>query len=204
MSNGESEEKTFTVYPNTKTGTCPTSDKAKGRLAAKTVDLYFQRSPGNPGAEDRGIEGLKVRVLGERWTGENETTDVDGRVVVKEETTDADGHVAVEFPDPAEEGKKKEKVELTVQLLYEGRVVSTYKIERRREEFEPVDKVSGQQRRLRILGYQLGHYGEEGYGVDGVMGRKTDRSILEFQADQEIKFDGIVGPDTKNKLEQAL
>ena len=57
-----------------------------------------------------------------------------------------------------------------------------------------LDSVMGPQRRLRMLGYHLGHSGGEGNGVDGIArpSREFDRSVLEFQADSSRKMDSLM------------
>lgn len=49
------------------------------------------------------------------------------------------------------------------------------------------------------LGYSLSKY-----GADGVFGAETERAVRNFQSDQKITVDGIVGPVTKNRINQAL
>lgn len=59
---------------------------------------------------------------------------------------------------------------------------------------ETVEKtVSEIQKRLNILGYSCGK-------VDGVVGIKTMAAIRQFQADNLLEVDGIVGPQTWKKL----
>ena len=60
-------------------------------------------------------------------------------------------------------------------------------------ELKDVTDRAGQQRRLTELGYWLGE-------VDGTLGRRTDRSILEFQADTGLDPDGVVGSQTRSRL----
>ncbi len=48
-----------------------------------------------------------------------------------------------------------------------------------RDDIEDVQSVEGLQRRLNMLGYDAG-------SVTGVLGRRTDQGILEFQADHDI------------------
>lgn len=51
----------------------------------------------------------------------------------------------------------------------------------------------GAQRRLTLLGYELG-------GVDGGIGKKSDRAILNFQADSNLNADGRIDAFTRNQL----
>lgn len=56
--------------------------------------------------------------------------------------------------------------------------------------------ISTIQRKLNELGYDCGV-------VDGVKGTKTRESIRNFQMDYGLNIDGIVGPETKNRLESV-
>ena len=58
---------------------------------------------------------------------------------------------------------------------------------------EAVSTLHGAQRRASMLGYELG-------GVDGIFGTKTDRAILNFQGDNNLVTDGILGPKTNHGL----
>lgn len=64
----------------------------------------------------------------------------------------------------------------------------------------PIAQLVGQQRRLRLLGYQLGHDGGDGDGIDNALGYRAERSILDFQAGSGLQIDAVVGPSTRNKL----
>ena len=59
------------------------------------------------------------------------------------------------------------------------------------------DKLRGVQRRLQLLGYYTGK-------VDNIMGPKTERAILNFQADNQLRTDRIVGPQTGPKLDAKV
>ncbi len=54
------------------------------------------------------------------------------------------------------------------------------------------------QTKLVALGYKIGSS-----GPDGVFGQKTEEAIRKFQKDRNINVDGIVGPDTWQKLVEA-
>jgi hypothetical protein len=67
-------------------------------------------------------------------------------------------------------------------------------------ELRPLGKIealatrSGTQRRLQLLGYELGE-------VDGVLGGKTGRAALQFQADNApLDTDGVIGAQTRAQL----
>lgn len=60
-----------------------------------------------------------------------------------------------------------------------------------------LDSVSGVQKALRNLGHDPG-------AVDGKDGPNTQKAVREFQASVSIKIDGIVGPETRQSLVDAL
>jgi Putative peptidoglycan binding domain len=51
----------------------------------------------------------------------------------------------------------------------------------------------GRQRRLSLLGYELG-------GIDGSLAKKSDRAILNYQADSNLNADGTVDNITQTEL----
>ena len=62
-----------------------------------------------------------------------------------------------------------------------------------------VTTVTGQQERLRMLGYQVGHSGAGG-AVDGTQNFQLERSILDFQNDQNQFADGNADAPTQTNL----
>lgn len=56
--------------------------------------------------------------------------------------------------------------------------------------------VTSLQRTLKKYGYDLGRA-----GVDGIFGVRTEEAVKQFQRDEQIAVDGIVGPQTKKALE---
>jgi putative peptidoglycan binding protein len=142
----------------------------------RIVEIHLQRSPGV--SDDRGIEGLDFKVEAE---GQELQTG----------TTAADGKIEVQLAGD----------ETTLTLLYEDAPVAVYRVTQRAEEPEEVTLVRGQQRRLRGRGYPIGEGGPESDGVDGLAGPRTSRAILEFQADEGLAMDGIVGSKTQGALE---
>jgi hypothetical protein len=157
-------------------------------LSVRTVDIFFQKSPGKPGAV-RGINALSFQVV------------KDG-AVIQTGTTGADGKIQMRIQGGVS----------TLQLPA-GTAVAEYTVRIRDDAIEAAATPSGQQRRLRMLGYQIGHTGPEGNGVDGVAApsREMDRSILEFQADTAAinaggnanAMDSIAGNNTQNALTAA-
>lgn len=60
-------------------------------------------------------------------------------------------------------------------------------------------EVADLQKALSAFGYPLPRF-----GVDGIRGRETSASIRKFQQDNQLKVDGIPGPDTIDKLNTML
>lgn len=141
------------------------------------VPVIFQRSPGVASGNDRGIKDLDFRVLS-------------GTNVIQTGRTNDDGRIDVRVRGPS----------VTLEILHGGNPVARYNVQARSAAPEAATTIAGQQRRLRMLGYQLGNVGMERNGVDGTMGRRTDRAILEFQADEGLETDGVVGTNTRNGL----
>jgi hypothetical protein len=130
-------------------------------LSIRTVEIFLQKSPGRPSGDSRGVNHLSFQVV------------KDG-AVIQHGTTGADGRIRMRIQGGVS----------TLQLLG-GTARAEYEVSIRDDAVEAVATPAGQQRRLRMLGYQIGHTGAEGNGVDGaaVPTREMDRSISEFQAD---------------------
>jgi hypothetical protein len=135
-----------------------------------TVDLFFQRSPGN-GNSNRGIDGLQFQVESR------------GSVIQKG-ITRQDGQIVMLVPGGAAQ----------LQLLHKGVIVARYNVIIQTIGLDPVERKAGQHQRLRMLGYQIGHGGPLKDGVTGddtplnevtdkEDGEKFERSILDFQVD---------------------
>jgi murein DD-endopeptidase MepM/ murein hydrolase activator NlpD len=54
------------------------------------------------------------------------------------------------------------------------------------------------------LGYDLGDFGPNKDGVDGKFGPETQRAVKEFQKDNGLKIDGIIGIETAFALSQFM
>lgn len=147
----------------------------------RTVEIYFHKSPGWPDGDRRGIEGLEFQVLSEGS-------------VIQSGQTGSDGKIEVSIRGN----------ESTLQLMFNGTSVAEYRITIRDEDWEAPTTVIGIQRRLRALGYHLGHTGDGADGIDGDLGDKTDKAILDFQIDQNLTADGKVGTQTRNSLNRAV
>lgn len=146
-------------------------------LNTPTVPVIFQRSPGIASGNDRGIQDLDYRVMA-------------GTAVVQTGRTGPDGRIDVRLQGGA----------VTLELLHAGTTVARYNVRARADAIEDVATTAGQQRRLRMLGYQIGPAGTDRVGVDGSTGRRTDRAVLEFQADKGLETDGVPGTNTQNGL----
>lgn len=145
-------------------------------LALIKVTVFLSRSSGAP-HEPHGIQGADFQLL------ENDVPAASG-------TTAANGRIDLQLTPG-----------LTHKLVTLG---TTYEINIRTAALEPVTDFTGQQRRLRMLGYHLGNGGPDNNGVDGtVLHDRFDRAILEFQADENVKVDGRMGPVTRGRLSTA-
>jgi hypothetical protein len=159
-------------------------------ITVRTVDIFLQKSPNKPHGDVRGIEGARFQVRDS--TG----------AVIQTGTTPADGKIQVQISGAFS----------TLEVLA-GSAVAQYTIKIRDSAAEAVTTPAGQQRRLRMLGYHIGHSGPEGNGVDGIAvpTKEVDRSALELQADtpaingagQTNAMDGVVGNHTQAALTSA-
>lgn len=138
----------------------------RNTLVFNTLEIYFQRFADSHGSDaDRGIDAVP-------WV-----LHAGGRVVGRG-TTAADGSVTLSVP-----------AGIPAELEIFGtryRLIAVPNL-------EPVTDREGQQRRLSMLGYELGL-------VDGTLGRDTDRAVLDFQANNGLDPDGVVGPRTRAQL----
>lgn len=142
--------------------------------------VYFKRAPGAPGTG--GIEGLQYRVS------------IDHTEVSKG-TTASDGKATVQV---------KEGAASLLEILVDGKPVATYSIRKRDDAWEAPTAITGVQRRLRALGYHLGHGGTGKDGIDGGIGKQTDKAIHDFQIDQGLECDGLVGGNTRAALKREV
>jgi hypothetical protein len=131
-------------------------------INVRTVEVFLQMSPGKPSGDVRGINAANFQVR-----------DPTG-AVIQAGATPANGRIQLQIQGGFS----------TLQVMT-GAAAAEYAVRIRDAAAEAVAAAAGQQRRLRMLGYHIGHAGPEGNGVDGVAApsRELDRSILEFQAD---------------------
>lgn len=98
-------------------------------------------------------------------------------------TTGADGKVTVQMVPGA-----------TARLIVMG---TTYELSVCGA-LEAVNTTRGIQRRLQMLGYYQS-------AVDGVIGKKTEYGVLDFQADNgPLRVDGLAGNNTQNRLRNVV
>lgn len=126
-----------------------------------TVNIFLQKSPNKPSGDQRGITGANFEV-------------VKDDTVIQTGTTGADGKVVMLVPGGS----------ATLRITTPG-ATAEYAVTIRSDPIEAVTAVIGQKRRLRMLGYHLGHGLPDGNGVDTVAipDVEMDRSIMEFEED---------------------
>jgi len=154
-------------------------------LNTRTVEIFMQMSPGKPEKDKRGIKDLDWQVS------------KDGAVIQTGKTTD-DGRIPMRIRGGTS----------TLQLMFSGAVVAEYAVGIRDTVIDPITDQRGQLRRLRVLGYQIGHSGTDTIGVDATnpppaFTREGDRSIFEFQSDNDIKAIGTFDDATNKALTKA-
>ena len=154
---------------------------AHNTLDSRTIEVFFHKSPSWAESDTRGIEQLNYEIVA-------------GGVTVRSGTTEADGRIEI----PVSGGQAE------LRLKVGEDAVATYQFILRDDALEAGDTIAGVQRRLRILGYHLGHAGPSLDGVDGDLGRNTDRAILDFQIDNQLAIDGAVGRGTLNQINDIV
>jgi hypothetical protein len=125
------------------------------------VEVRLQRSPGFPAGDVRGCNGVEFRVM------------LNG-AVIQTGRTGADGRVDVRVPPGGSS---------LLQLMHGGAVVAEYEISVTADPLAAVATVEGQKQRLRLLGYQIGHSGPDGNGIDATQPMEFERSVLDMQVD---------------------
>jgi hypothetical protein len=155
-------------------------------LNTRRVEIFMQMSPGNPGSDKRGIKDLDFQVS------------KDG-AVIQSGKTGSDGKIRMRIRGGSS----------TLQLMFSGAVVAEYTVGIRDTALDPITDQRGQLRRLRQQGYQIGHSGTDNIGVDATTPPPAftvegDRSIFEFQSDNDIKAIGTFDAATNNALTTAV
>ena len=128
-----------------------------------TVDIFIQKSPGTASVA-RGIQGLQYRVL------------ING-IVRQQGTTPNNGRINVRVPPGP----------VPVLEIMGGQ----FEIRRTAAAFANVNTPEGKKERLRFLGYQIGHTGANGNGVEDDTNPRMEyeRSVLDFQAAHSLDLD---------------
>jgi hypothetical protein len=142
------------------------------------VDLYFQRIPGVPHGADRGIKDLEYTVT----TSAGE--------IIQRGKTGPDGKIQLRI-----RGGRS-----VVTLTRGGSPLASYEVSSSPAALRAVNTREGQQERLRLLGYQIGHGGADGDGVDGVENFEFERSLTDFQVDGGVVADAQGGAAVQNQL----
>jgi hypothetical protein len=155
--------------------------QAHNTLDSRTLEVFFQKSPSWPEGDTRGIEHLDYEIVA-------------GGTTIQSGSTGADGKIEV----PVTGGQAE------LRLTFNGNPVATYQLSLRDDPFEAGNTILGVQRRLRTLGYHLAHAGDGQDGVDGDLGLRTDKAILDFQIDQQLDIDGVVGHNTQHSLSDVV
>jgi peptidoglycan hydrolase-like protein with peptidoglycan-binding domain len=147
-------------------------------LSETSVDLFFQKSPTYPSGDKRGVKDLEYQVIG-----------TDGSITQNGKTTD-DGKITIRVRGG----------QATLQLLAAGAAVSTYLIKIDNDAWEAKDSTKGVQRRLRSLGFHLGHTGPDTDGIDNTVNQPTDAAIMHFQVDNNLPLTGVFDAANQNQL----
>jgi hypothetical protein len=168
----------------------PSGANTFNTINVQTVEIFLQMSPGKPAGDVRGIKEASFQVRDS------------GGAIIQSGTTPANGRIELRL-----QGGRA-----TLELVV-GAAVAQYAVSIRNAAAEAANTPAGQQRRLRMLGYHIGHAGPEGNGVDGAAApsREMDRSVLEFQADTAAinaagaanAITGVVDNNTQNALTAA-
>lgn len=148
-------------------------------LNMTTVEVFFQKSPDNPSGDTRGIEGLTYEVFWGTARVERGTTGNNGKIIV-----------------PIFAGRAN------VRLVHGGGFVE-YELTVSSDALDAANTRTGQKQRLRLLGYQLGHAGPDGDGVDGNDNFEFERSVLDFQVEIGTRPDANIDAAVQNQLTSA-
>lgn len=133
------------------------------------IELYFQVYPGT-----ETVNGTPIGIANQSYTLE-----LDGGAVING-LTDSNGKVEINMPQGT-------SAKLTI-FGTEYNVSS-------RATLEPVTRLAGVQRRLAMLGYELGPQ-----NVDGLDGKFTEVAIHSFQCDADLHIHGRPRRQTRNAL----
>ncbi|MBE0617305.1 MAG: hypothetical protein IH608_05190 [Proteobacteria bacterium] len=147
-------------------------------LNSRSVPIRFHKSPGDDNGGDRAIAGLSWQVRAQ------------GFIIQRGGVTGNDGLMNVTVRGGVS----------TLELLHNGIVVSRYEIRISTQPYDAVTTVTGQKQRLRSLGYQIGHTGPAGNGVDAVNNMEFERSVLDIQVEAGLNDDANVEANTRARM----
>jgi hypothetical protein len=147
-------------------------------LNSRNVPIHFHKSPGDDNGGDRAIAGLNWQVSAQ------------GFMIQQGRVTGNDGLVNMTVRGGVS----------TLELVHNGTVVSRYEVRISDQPYDAVATVSGQKQRLRSLGYQIGHGGADGNGVDNTSNMELERSILDIQVEAGLNDDANADANTRNRL----
>ena len=145
---------------------------AHNTINIPTAKIFFQQSPGvNKG--DQGVEGLEYQVTS--LVGGKET------VIQPPRKTNKEGLATVPIPGESSQ----------LQLLHLSQVVARYDVVIDPAGLDQTVAGPGVEQRLQALGYQMGQHGpsEDGVNAPEKERYEFERSLLDFQADEEVRPD---------------
>ena len=147
-------------------------------LTSRVVPIIFQRSPGVDNGGDRTIPNLNWQVRAQGLVIQNGVTGADGRI------------------DMIVRGASS-----TLELLHAGNPVAEYVVRTSTAALDAVTTVTGQKQRLRLLGYQIGHSGPDGNGVDASTNvMEFERSVLDLQAEHNFTSNAVTDANTRTAM----
>lgn len=146
-------------------------------LRTRTVNMFFYRSPGNDVGGDRAIAGIDYQVRAQGFIIQRGRTGADGRIRMRVRGSSS-----------------------TLELMHAGAAVAQYEVRVTTAAFAAVTTATGQEQRLRQLGYQIGHAGPLGNGVDGTNDMPFERSVLDFQVDSAMLSDANVSAAVRGQM----
>lgn len=153
-------------------------DKQIKELQEPTNEVHKYRVKGVPAKLS-----LRFLIGGEPRRSEPYTLDIDG--VRTDGQTDSDGNIRISIPPNAKKGTL---------LLGAGEKQTRYDLHL--GQLDPVDEISGAQKRLNNLGFKCGR-------ADGSLNPETKQALRAFQAFAGLPVTGDLDEATKAKLRQA-
>lgn len=146
-------------------------------LNTVTVDIFFNRSPGDDSGGDRAIPSVDFQVRAQGF-------------IIQRGRSGNDGKITMSIRGGSSE----------LEIMYNGAVITKYEVTRTTAPLAAANSITGQKQRLRLLGYQVGHSGPDGNGIDATNNADFERSMLDFQTDESLYNDAIANANTQNQL----